>query len=248
MSVSKAKWIPLEVLLAAQAGDKAAIAAVCNESNGLVQWWARKLSGGDEQRYDDMVSDGHLSIFSALRRFDPSKSKWPHYISIWLKAVMICEFGRVRKSLHRDEDIDEHALSLETDDDPLDEQFEQSHRSVLLRQTIARLPAKQRKVMELRLEGLTLREVAMKLGRGSREGLRQLELRALWRIRKLLRVEVTTPIELKAPGVKSRAHGTEITFKTGCRCAECSAWMAGVLAERQARPNHKRVYQYSKVA
>lgn len=176
------KEVPLDVVVRAQAGDAAAFAIVCNGTNGLVHWWARKLSRGDETVYDDIVGEGHIAIYDALRCFKPGRSKWSHYVSIWLKAKM----ARAKKIAWKRNEVElAPARHLPTAIEPADEALAVDQQAAHLRAAVALLPEKQRLIMKHRLLGLSRQQVGEITGL-SRERVRQIEARAVEKIRSRL--------------------------------------------------------------
>jgi RNA polymerase sigma-70 factor, ECF subfamily len=74
---------------------------------------------------------------------------------------------------------------------PLDERVEDAERWHSVRRALSRLPEEQRRVVELRLAGLTGPEVALAVGR-SHEAVRTTQRRAVARLRELLGVTSTS--------------------------------------------------------
>jgi RNA polymerase sigma factor (sigma-70 family) len=213
--VTSAKEHVTEAIVSrAQAGDCEAIAEVCKGTLGLVRWWAKRY-GRDEQSRDELVSIGHLAIFDALRGYRPGKSKWGVYVSLWLRARM----ANSKRQAFRRYEVDGAGIALMADEHPSPlEQLAQDDDVHALRAAVARLPEKQRHIINGRLEGHTLREVSDEVG-CSYEAVRQAEIRAAYRLRALLGVESAEPIALKRKS--PTRHGLRSMYGKGCRCGAC---------------------------
>lgn len=173
--------LSVETLVAARDGDRAAIAAVFDEAEPLIQWWAQRLSN-PRTLPEDLRGVGRLAVFDALRTFQPGKGHFLGWLTWWLKGRMRGALRTARRDVTREvelewQDVDPAPLASEVLSDEATRQE--------LRAAIRRLPRYMREVLEGRLNGDTLQTIGDRLGR-SRECIRKHEFHALQLVRETM--------------------------------------------------------------
>lgn len=92
-----------EDVTAAKAGDRAAMARVVEQNQGLVRQLARKNARGDRQLRDDLISEGNLGLMRAVEKFDPEKgAKFVTYAHQWINGVQRNEVARQGKEKQKE--------------------------------------------------------------------------------------------------------------------------------------------------
>ena len=120
--------------------------------------------------YDDLVGCADLAFMKAIRHFNPEHSKWLTYYSRLIRNEILMLNRKQRRwngsvSLQQVivEDTDGHVLTLE---DILSKEDDVSNRILVkeLNQAIKKLPALQRQVLLLTLNGNTQKKIGKRLG------------------------------------------------------------------------------------
>lgn len=138
-------------------GDKKAYASVLSEITLILRGYiAKRVSNFDD--VEDIVQEILISVHKSHHTYDKSRPFKP-----WLFAIAkfrLCDYLRksYRKNEHETELLQENAENFSEivtkDSDEYEEMYE----------AIAKLPEKQRKIIELmKIEGYTAREVSLKL-------------------------------------------------------------------------------------
>lgn len=134
-------------------------------------------------RTEDLEQEGALGLLAAAERFDAGRGvPFAAYARLRIRGAML---DWVRQQWRP-------ALTLEIEADPVDrraradEQVIEFQAAAAVQRAIGEMISpRQRELLELRLAGLTQRDAGRRMGI-SQEGARQLELRAVKRIRKLV--------------------------------------------------------------
>lgn len=185
------KPIAADVVLAAQRGDKQAIAEVVKSVEGIVMRTVRRY--GRQHFFDDMVQAGQLGVMRAIATFSAKGgANFASWATFWVRAF-------VSRAVHLEERVVTESL-----DEPLAEDSETTGVEMLagsgptpeeayatdeararLRHLITRTgPTVFRQVLDLRMQGLTLEQTGSELG-CTRENARQLQLKAVARLKRL---------------------------------------------------------------
>jgi RNA polymerase sigma factor (sigma-70 family) len=159
--------------------------------------WAKK--NGVE--YDDAFQEASIGFLRAVEMWRPEKrANFLTYVGPWIHAFarrteMVHHLGKSVRAPHR---VTENRLSLDDDRDgrslhemigtePEQLDFlETLERDTVVREAVRSLPENEREILEGRMDGLTLEQLATPRGH-SRERIRQVELVAKNRVRPLLR-------------------------------------------------------------
>ena len=165
----------------------------------LVVYIARKFEN-TQTPIEDLISIGTIGLIKAVRSFSPQKSiKLATYASRCIENEILMHLRKISSLKHEvsideplniDWDGNELLLSdvLGTDNDIVSRDIELETEVAMLRRAVARLPEREREIMELRfgLNGgkeLTQKEVADKLGI-SQSYISRLEKRIIARLKK----------------------------------------------------------------
>lgn len=186
-------------VLAARAGDRPALARVFASTERLCVFMARRrlrhLPPGMD--IDEAVQVCRLAVMDAIRKYQPGKSTFGAYASIWMRArltqaIEVEAAGVVPRVMDRttwklkaagraiplDRGPSDEPAPIDALSDgavPPDAQLAADQRRTLMRRAIGKLKnPRHRAVVWSRLEGRTLAEVGAELG-VSRERVRQIE-------------------------------------------------------------------------
>jgi RNA polymerase sigma-70 factor (ECF subfamily) len=151
-------------MAAAQAGDRAAYAALLRDCVPVVEAVARR-QGVPPSRVDDVVQDMLLTVHRVRHTYDPARP-----FTAWLRAIAQRRAVDLLRRQGRQGARELHApLAYEGHPDPAENperSLEQGRRADTLRAAIAALPAGQREAVEqLGLQERTLAEAAGATGR-----------------------------------------------------------------------------------
>ncbi len=151
-------------MAAAQAGDRAAYAALLRDCVPVVQAVARR-QGVPPSRVDDVVQDVLLTVHRVRHAYDPARPFTP-----WLRVIAQRRTVDLLRRHGRQGARESHApLAYEGSPDPAagpERNLEQARQADALRAAIAALPAGQRQAVEqLGLQERTLAEAAGATGR-----------------------------------------------------------------------------------
>lgn len=151
-------------MAAAQAGDRAAYAALLRDCVPVVQAVARR-QGVPADRIDDVVQDVLLTVHRGRHAYDPARpfTAWLHVIAKRRIIDLLRRHGRQgARELHA-------PLAYEAHPDPAaspERTLDQAHEASTLRSAIAALPLGQREAVDqLGLQERTLAEAASATGR-----------------------------------------------------------------------------------
>lgn len=162
--------------------DPAAFAVLYDRYVGAVYGYCRHRLG-DPDEAEDAASLVFARAIAALPRYH---ADGPGTFRSWLFAIAHNTVANHHRARRLDRPLDEAAALAMPDPSPSPEDLAVSadrHRA--LRAGLDRLPDDQRRVVELRLAGLTGPEIAAALGR-SHGAVKMLQLRAIDRLRVLL--------------------------------------------------------------
>ncbi len=151
-------------MAAAQAGDRAAYAALLRDCVPVVQAVARR-QGVPPHRVDDVVQEVLLTVHRVRHTYDPARS-----FTAWLRVIAQRRTVDLLRRQGRQSARELHApLAYEGHSDPAanpERSLEQGREADTLRAAIAALPAGQRQAVEqLGLQERTLAEAASATGR-----------------------------------------------------------------------------------
>ena len=115
---------------------------------------------------DDLIAEGIMGVFSAVKSFDTEKSKFSTFVSLCIERAMA---GLIRKA-SRKKQIPSNMITsiydveLESNDNPEDIYINKESFDSLKENIISGLSDMESKVLSLFLEGNTYSEIALKLG------------------------------------------------------------------------------------
>jgi RNA polymerase sigma-70 factor (ECF subfamily) len=176
------------VASAASAANHGAFAAVYDRYADAILRYCRV-------RIDDPTDAEDAAALIFTKAFAAYPPRDQSSLRSWLFASahnVIANHYRSRQARGPSRPLDD-ALHLTDPALPLDEEATRSDERRALREALARLPSDQRRVVELRLAGLTGPEIARAMDR-SHAAVKMLQLRAVDRLRDLLAPPATDPI------------------------------------------------------
>jgi RNA polymerase sigma-70 factor (ECF subfamily) len=151
-------------MAAAQAGDRAAYAALLQDCVGPVRAIARRR-GLSPERTEDVVQDVLLTLHRVRHTYDPSRpfSAWLHAIAERRVIDALRRDGRQRaREVHDPLAMDQHPDAAPAPDQGID----RTRRMDQVRAALGALPPRQREAVELLgLQGRSLEEAAAATGR-----------------------------------------------------------------------------------
>lgn len=172
-----------ETLALAKDGNKAALAAVFRNVDGLLRWRANKYPVGPEDR-EDLLSIGYLAVFDALRTYRPGAGRFVGWVTQWAHARM---WTSLQVQKRRGATLSEYAVERAHEELPAspDEVLAAEDMRDEVQRAVKKLPPRLREVVRGRLQGLTLDKVGQRVDL-SRERIRQMEAYALGKVRREL--------------------------------------------------------------
>ena len=175
-----------DALVARAQADPAAFAPLYDRYFDPIYRYCR-FRLGDPAETEDAVALVFANALAALPRFRAGAGSFRS----WLFAIAHNSVANRHRARRDDRPLDD-ALHLETDDPAPDEAALAAERRRELMAALGKLTPDQRRVMELRLAGLSGPEVASALGR-SHAAVKMLQLRAVDRLQVLLEVGADRP-------------------------------------------------------
>lgn len=158
-----------ELALAAQRGDRAALAELHRKSKGLVRWLVKRYSS-TSLTSEDFVQEGWLGFMRALQTWKPQKgTRFNVWMTFWVRAAAANALRKRREKPTAKGRYDRYR-------DPRDVEAE-VHEAICLRQVneiLDDICQADALLIERRAYGATLEEIGKELG-VSRERVRQRE-------------------------------------------------------------------------
>lgn len=117
---------------------------------------AHRQAGGNREVAEEALAQLEKRLWERRKQFDPSKGRWRNWAGQILQNIISDIFRKRRKDPVPLDDLDLVAAP-EKDDEIIE----------ALRDCIARLPADLRKIIELRLAGMTMEQIGELFGVGA---------------------------------------------------------------------------------
>lgn len=134
-------------------GDSCAYESALVAMGGIVRAFARARLG--ETLADDVVQETLISVHQARHTYDPRRPFGPWLMSIAHSRVIDAARRQRRRALNE----------APQDGEPVGRPQHRADRSLIVAQALQQLPPRQRRVIELlKLEGRSVKEVALRLG------------------------------------------------------------------------------------
>lgn len=144
----------------------------------LVKKSAKQITFNNDE-YENAVQNGYIGLLEASKNYDPEKGNFGSFAKVWIRGAILkglredrtirlpdSEYNRRKKA---QEEIKENKASLEDlkdkgEDVPTsqkgpDEIVSEKQRDKIIQDEIKKLPPKEKLVMVLRLDGVTLKEI-----------------------------------------------------------------------------------------
>lgn len=143
-----------------RAGDDSALAAVYDQYSGLVHGIAVNLVGPEQAR--DITQEVFLRIWQQPAAYDPAQGSLRTFLAVMARRRAIDELRRSGRRAAREQRVEAETPTLMPN---VEEAALAMVASDRLRAAVARLPADQRRAVELAyFEGLTFKDVARVTG------------------------------------------------------------------------------------
>lgn len=133
---------------------------------------------------EDLVQEGRVGLILATRKYDPARGKFSTYAIWWVRRAVLRVMARWPRA---DEPRDPNdPIWDQLTAPPAEAALEAAEVRSALEAALRRLPPREALVLRRRfLDGLTLDAVGRELGGITREAVRQVQVRALARARRL---------------------------------------------------------------
>lgn len=204
--------VNLDDVALAKQGDRAATARVLADMEGLCRWYAKKRYRGALQRvtFGEVVQECRYATLRALKPFKPDAgTKFATYALMWMRAKVNVLISRERAgpavyisrkngsitwaptssldTFYKHDPSNSDDRRLDIADPSVDVHADAEERSfeLLMSNAIDKLPEREREILRRHAGGETLATIGLDYGL-TRERIRQLEVRARDRLRKVV--------------------------------------------------------------
>ena len=125
-----------------------------------------KFLGGSGVEIDDLIAEGIMGVFSAVKSFDAGKSKFSTFVSLCVERAMLGEIRTAssKKQIPGNMITSIYDVELESGENPEDIYINKESFRSLKENIVSGLSDMENKVLSLFLEGNTYSEIAEKLG------------------------------------------------------------------------------------
>jgi RNA polymerase sigma factor (sigma-70 family) len=111
---------------------------------------------------EDLVQEGLMGLLQALERFDPGAGvSFSAFASFRIRGAMLDSVRRGEYTAAMHEELKENVAGRV---DPILDRIELRQRTLMVAEAVKTLPERDRKVIEFRSTGMTMKEVGAKLG------------------------------------------------------------------------------------
>ena len=125
-----------------------------------------KAFGGFGIEIDDLIAEGIMGVFSAVKSFDTEKSKFSTFVSLCIERAMLAEIRTASRKRQIPSNMITYIndLELESGDNPEDIYINKESFCSLKENIVSGLSDMENKVFELFLDGNSYSDIAEKLG------------------------------------------------------------------------------------
>ena len=125
-----------------------------------------KSLGGFGIEIDDLIAEGIMGVFSAVKSFDNDKSKFSTFVSLCIERAMLGEIRTASRKRQIPSNLitSINDLELESNDNPEEIYINKESFCSLKENIVSGLSDMENKVLELFLDGNTYSDIAEKLG------------------------------------------------------------------------------------
>ena len=133
----------------------------------------------NEDEYEDAVQDGYVGLLKAVEKYDPAKGSFGSFAKVWVRGAILkglredrtirlpdSEFNRRKKAKEAIkqnkasfEELREKGKDVPTSQKGLDEIISEKQIMEIIQDEIQKLPTREKIVMVLRLDEVTLKEI-----------------------------------------------------------------------------------------
>jgi RNA polymerase sigma-70 factor (ECF subfamily) len=142
------------------AGDEAALAALFDETSGVLFALAMRVTG-DRRDAEEALLDAYAKAWRTAATFDPTRSPARAWLVMMTRSAAL---DRKRRARPREEQLGVAEAAIASSEPAADERLVDWERGARARRALQALPPEQREALELAFfEGLTHAELAAKL-------------------------------------------------------------------------------------